>query len=137
MLCVAPTHALATRKSVGGFELDKLPMALFSGSFIQRDIFDKLCKKAGAKPDIVLQSNSVALIRKAAADGLGAATLLRSLAEAPPALVAVSFEPREILRFSLCWRDDRYLSKANRAFVDFRNEKWTSEVRSQASAMCA
>ena len=93
-------------------------MVLFDGSFIQRDILDKLCKSAGAKPEIVLQSNSVSLIRRAVVDGLGAATLLRSLAAAVPALVAVSFEPREILRFSLCWRDDRYLSKANRAFVE-------------------
>jgi len=119
VLSVAPAHPLATRKSVPAQELDKLPMVLFSGSFIQRDIFDKLCKRAGAKPDVVLQSNSVALIRRAVADGIGAATLLRSLAESPPPLVAVSFEPREILRFSLCWRDDRYLSKANRAFVEF------------------
>ena len=119
VLCVATTHKLAKRTSVSGPELDKLPMVLFSGSFIQRDIFDRLCKKARVRPEIVLQSNSVALIRKAAADGLGAATLLRSLAESSPPLVAVSFEPREILRFSLCWRDDRYLSKANRAFVEF------------------
>ena len=67
----------------------------------------------------MLQSNSVGLIRRAAADGLGAATLLRSLAAGPPPLVAISFEPKEILRFSLCWRDENYLSKANRALVDF------------------
>jgi LysR family cyn operon transcriptional activator len=119
VLCVSPSHPLAARKSVRAEELDGLAMVLFSGSFIQRDILDKFCKKVNAKPEVILQSNSVALIRRAAADGLGAATLLRSLADSPPALVPVSFEPREVLRFSLCWRDDRYLSKANRAFADF------------------
>ena len=119
VLCVAPDHPLARRKSIAGSELDGLPMALFNGTFIQREILDKLCKRGGAKPRVVLQSNSVALIRRAVADGLGAATLLRSLAAGTPPLVAVSFEPKEILRFSLCWRDENYLSKANRALVDF------------------
>ena len=119
VLCVAPGHPLAKRKSIAGSELDGLPMALFNGTFIQREILDKLCKRGGAKPRVVLQSNSVPLIRRAVADGLGAATLLRSLAAGTPPLVAVSFEPREILRFSLCWRDESYLSKANRALVDF------------------
>ena len=119
VLCVAPGHKLAARKSITGSELDGLPMVLFNGSFIQRDILDKLCKRGGAKPEVVLQSNSVGIIRQAVADGLGAATLLRSLATAPPQLVPISFEPKEILRFSLCWRDENYLSKANRALVDF------------------
>jgi LysR family transcriptional regulator, cyn operon transcriptional activator len=119
VLCVAPGHPLAKRKSIAGSELDGLPMALFNGTFIQREILDKLCKRGGAKPRVVLQSNSVALIRRAVADGLGAATLLRSLAAGTPPLVALSFEPKEILRFSLCWRDENYLSKANRALVDF------------------
>jgi DNA-binding transcriptional LysR family regulator len=119
VLCVAPGHRLAARKSIPGSELDGLPMALFNGSFIQREILDKLCKRGGARPEVVLQSNSVALIRRAVADGLGAATLLRSLAAGSPPLVALSFEPKEILRFSLCWRNESYLSKANRALVDF------------------
>lgn len=119
VLCVAKGHPLARRKSIPGSELDGLPMVLFNGTFIQREILDKLCKRGGAKPAVVLQSNSVPLIRRAVADGLGAATLLRSLAAGTPPLVAVSFEPKEILRFSLCWRDENYLSKANRALVDF------------------
>jgi DNA-binding transcriptional LysR family regulator len=119
VLCVARGHPLAKRKSIPGSELDGLPMVLFNGTFIQREILDKLCKRGGAKPEVVLQSNSVPLIRRAVADGLGAATLLRSLAAGTPPLVAVSFEPKEILRFSLCWRDENYLSKANRALVDF------------------
>lgn len=119
VLCVAPGHKLASRKSIPGSELDGLPMVLFTGTFIQRDLLDKLCKRGDAKPEVVLQSNSVGIIRQAAADGIGAATLLRSLASAHPPLVPISFEPKEILRFALCWRDEEYLSKANRALVDF------------------
>jgi LysR family cyn operon transcriptional activator len=119
VLCVAKNHTLAKRQSVSGRDLDKLPMVLFDRSFIQREILDKICQRAKAKPTVVLQSNSVPLIRQVVVSGLGAATLLRSLANAKPPLVALSFDPPQVLRFSLCWRGESYLSKANRAFIEF------------------
>jgi DNA-binding transcriptional LysR family regulator len=119
VLCISDKHPLAKRKKVTGQDLDGLPMLLLDGTFIQRSLMDKFCEKARAKPKIVMQSNSVPLLRQAAVDGLGAATLLRSLATATPGLAAISLDPPEVLRFTLCWRNDRYLSNANRALVDF------------------
>jgi hypothetical protein len=52
-------------------------------------------------------------------DALAAATLIRSMLEADAHLGPISFDPPETFRFNLCGLDDRYLSKANRAFVDF------------------
>ena len=81
----------------------------------------------------MLQSNSPTLIRRAAADGLGAATLLRSLARrGDPPLAAISFEPKEMLRFSLCWRDENYLSRASRALIDFALTLSKGDVRRTA-----
>jgi DNA-binding transcriptional LysR family regulator len=119
VLCVAKSHPLARRSTVAAADLDGLAMAVFDGTFIQRAILEGICKPAGAKPRFVLVSNFVPLIAQAAVDGVGAATLLRALAESVPGLVAVSFEPRQVLRFSLCWRSELYLSNANRAFVEF------------------
>jgi DNA-binding transcriptional LysR family regulator len=133
VLCVPPAHRLASRKSVSGSELDGLPMVLFNDNFIQREILDKLCKRSAARPKVVLQSNSPTLIRRAAADGLGAATLLRSLARrGDPPLAAISFEPKEMLRFSLCWRDENYLSRASRALIDFALTMGKGDVRRTA-----
>jgi DNA-binding transcriptional LysR family regulator len=39
--------------------------------------------------------------------------------EDDPALATVSFDPPVMLDLCLAWRKDGYLSKANRAFVDF------------------
>jgi DNA-binding transcriptional LysR family regulator len=77
------------------------------------------CQKAKVKFNLVLQSNFVPLIHQAVVDGLGAATLLRSLVEEDPRIAALSFNPPEVFKFSLCWRDGHSLSKANQAFVSF------------------
>lgn len=119
VLCVNRTHPFAHRKRIKGSELDGLPMAVLDSHFIQRQLLDSIGAKSGARVKPTLQSNYVPLIREAAANGMGAVTLLRSLAEADDRLVSLSFEPRQILSFHLCWRDDRYLSRANRALVDF------------------
>lgn len=126
VLCVRPDHPLAQRDRVSGRDLDGLDMAVFDGNFIQRQLLDKICERAGAKFQRVVQSNYVPLIRHAAVDGLGAATLLRSLVESEPGLVALSFDPPEILQFSLCWYSDRYLSRANQAFVGFALRRYES-----------
>ncbi|SAL63369.1 DNA-binding transcriptional regulator CynR [Caballeronia terrestris] len=119
VLCVAASHALARKRHVEDTDLDGLPMVLFEGSFLQRNVLDNRCQKAGVKYRAVLQSNSVPMVYQAVADGLGAATLLRSMVEEDERLVPLSFEPAEFFRFDLCWLDEQYISRANQAFVDF------------------
>jgi DNA-binding transcriptional LysR family regulator len=119
VLCVHDGHPLAGRKTVDAHALDGLPLVLFDGSFIQRAILEDVYRAAEVRPRIVLQSNFVPLVTASVVAGLGAATLLRSLAESIAGLVPLSFVPRQVLSFSLCWRSDAYLSHANRAFVEF------------------
>lgn len=125
-LCVRRDHALAGRERVSGRELEGLPMVVFDEAFLQRNMLDKICHEAGVKFRVVMQSNFVPFVFHAAAAGLGAATLLRSMAESDPQLVAISFDPPEIFRFNLCWLGGRYLSKANQAFIDFALERYRS-----------
>lgn len=125
VLCVHRGHKLARSTKVTGQDLDGLPMAVFDESFIQRNLLDQWCQKAGVSYSIILQSNSVPLVHQAALDGIGATTLLRSLVQAEGKLVPLSFDPPEIMHFKLCWSDERYVSKASMAFIEFvtsRNE---------------
>jgi DNA-binding transcriptional LysR family regulator len=75
--------------------------------------------KAGVKFRMVMQSNYVPMVHQAVVDGLGAATLLRSIVTSDERLAALSCEPQERFRFDLCWLDEHYLSKANEAFMNF------------------
>ncbi len=131
VLCVARSHPLAGRKRIKGRELDGLPMAVLDSHFIQRELLDDICARAGVRFRATFQSNYVPLIFEAALDGLGAVTLVRSLADADSRLVPISFEPKQVLKFNLCWRDDRYLSRANHAFVDFAAAQYKGRERSR------
>ena len=127
VLCVHDKHALAGRASIKPGELDGLPMVVFEKSFLQRRLLDEMCKKAGANYRIVLQSNFVHVIHEAVADGLGAATLLRSITANDARVVPLSFDPPSVFQFSLCWRSDHALSKPNRAFSDLAVEYYKSQ----------
>ena len=118
VLCVSKKHPYAGRTSVTAQNLDGLAMVVFDKSFIQRAVLDQLCKEAGIKFRLILQSNCVRLIHHAVADGLGASTMLRSLAEQDTRLVPLPFSPPQIFHFSLCWRPEHILSKANTTFID-------------------
>ena len=118
-LCVHRGHPLAGRPHVRDADLDQLPLILLDGSFLQRNVLDQRCSQAGVSYSVVMQTNYVPLALQAAADGIGAVTLLRAMVDLHAELVALPFEPPEHFQFDLCWNDEQYLSKANRAFIDF------------------
>ena len=119
VLCVNNAHPLAGLTQLEDQQLGDLPMILFEGSFLQRNVLDQRCQRAGVRYRTVMQSNFVPLIYQAVVDGLGAATLLKSMTDIDERLTGVPFNPPEVFEFALCWLDDSYLSKANQAFVDF------------------
>lgn len=94
-------------------------MVVFGNGFFQRRLLNDLARDAGVRYQLVLQSNSVRLIQEAVANGLGSGTLMRSLVQADEKATALSFRPRVSFHFSLRWRRDLALSKANRRFVEF------------------
>jgi DNA-binding transcriptional LysR family regulator len=129
VLCVDAGHRLADRKSVDAKDLDDLPMAVFDSTFLQRNLLEDLCKSAGVKFRLVLQSNHVPTIYEAVANGIGAATMLRSTVSGDQRIKPVSFRPQLRFRFSLCWRYEKSLTKACRTFIDFTRGRFQNDSR--------
>jgi len=119
VLCVPLDHPLASKGHVDDQDLSALSMIILDGSFLQRNVLEQRCRQAGGAYHVVMQTNYVPLVYQAALDGIGAATLLRSMVNPDLGLAALSFQPAEHFQFNLCWIDEQYLSRANRAFVDF------------------
>jgi DNA-binding transcriptional LysR family regulator len=119
VLCVNAGHRLAERSFVEAKDLDDLPMAVFDSTFLQRNVLEELCKAAKIKFRLVLQSNHVPTIHEAVANGIGAATMIRSTVDGDQRIVPVSFRPQLRFKFSLCWRHEKSLTKACRTFIDF------------------
>lgn len=132
VICVNRQHRLATSPSIATADVDRLPMAVLDESFIQRNLLDQWCQKGGVSYTAVLQTNYVPIVHQAAVDGVGATTLLKSVVDGDPRLVALSLEPPEIMQFELCWLDDRYVSKASRAFLRFVGERTNPTERIRA-----
>jgi DNA-binding transcriptional LysR family regulator len=124
VLCVNADHNLAGRKSVEAKDLAGLPMAVFDSTFLQRNVLEEMCKTAGVKFRLVLQSNHVPTIHEAVASGIGAATMLRSTVSGDQRIEAVSFRPQLRFKFSLCWRQEKSLTKACRTFIDFSRNRF-------------
>jgi DNA-binding transcriptional LysR family regulator len=123
VLCVHTGHHLAGRKYVEAKDLDDLSMAVFDSTFLQRKVLEELCKSAGVRFRLALQSNYVPIIHEAVANGIGAATMLRSTVTGDPRIKPISFHPQLRFRFSLCWRHERSLTKACRTFIHFARER--------------
>lgn len=119
VLGVSRHHPLAGKRSIRPSALADLPMVVLSKGFLQRELLDQYCEAHKVGYRKVMESNFVHMTILAAQEGHGAATLLRSLIDNEPGLAAVSFEPRMWFQFDLCWRRDRYFSKASQALVDF------------------
>lgn len=119
VLCVHREHRLASKARLADTDLDDLELILLDGSFLQRNLLDQRCAQASVSYRVVMQTNYVPLALQAAADGIGAVTLLRSMVTMNSELVGLSFNPAEHFQFNLCWNDEQYTSKANQAFIEF------------------
>ncbi len=119
VLGLAAGHPLASRRRVTPSALDGLPMVVLSDGFLQRQLLDAYCAEHGVHYRRVMECNFVQMTILAAQAGHGAATLMRSMVEHQPGLVGIPFEPAKMFNFEMCWRRDRYFSKACRAFTSF------------------
>jgi len=129
VLCINTGHHLAGKRFVEPKDLDGLPMAVFDSTFLQRNVLEELCKAAGVKFRLVLQSNHVPTIHEAVADGIGAATMLRSTVSGDQRIEPISFRPQLRFKFSLCWRQEKSLTKACRTFIDFSRRRFEDKGR--------
>jgi DNA-binding transcriptional LysR family regulator len=117
--CVGLRHPLATRRSATVEQIAREPLLLFRPGFFQRDLLLSALEARGLPARIALESDLVALLVAAAADGGGVTTLLRLAAESEPRLAVLPLRPAMFVEAGFAWRAGAYLSNAARAFVDF------------------
>jgi DNA-binding transcriptional LysR family regulator len=84
-----------------------------------RELMDELVGESRLKPKVVFETNLFSLVRSLVKERLGISTFLRMVVSGDPDLRAVSFEPPLHLDLVIAWKANRYLSRANRAFIEF------------------
>ena len=121
--CVPLDHPLAKRQSISLSEYLQEPLLLFKEGYYMRELMDDLMAGETLQPQVVFETNLFSLIRSLIKQKLGISTFLRMVVSDDPELVAVSFDPPLHLDLLIARKADRYLSRANRAFIDFLLER--------------
>jgi len=121
--CVPSGHPLARRQALSLAEFVEQPLVFYKeGYFLRELIFEKL-RQGGRTPKIVFETNLFTLVKSLVKGGMGISTFLRMVVADDPELAAVPFDPPLHLDLVIAWKKGAYLSRANRAFVDFLLER--------------
>lgn len=123
LVVVASGHPLAAQQSVSYRTFFAQDLVMFKEGYFHRKVVDQLAREIDAQPRIVFETNLVPLIKQIVKQEFGVTTLLRMVVEEEPELTAIPFSEPVWLNLGIAWRRDGYLSRANRAFVDFLIEQ--------------
>ncbi len=119
MVILPQDHALAQQRHISYKAFFNEELVLFQQGYFHRKAVDQIAKRGNCTPNIGFETNLLPLIKSIVKQGFGISTLLAMALRDDPELVAIPFEEPVWLDLSIAWRRQGYLSRANRAFVDF------------------
>lgn len=120
---VSSAHPLAARESVTFEDFFSEELVMFKGGYFSRQIVNRMAQQTGCTPRISFETNLIPMIKAIVRQDFGISALLSMVIKGDNDLTGVPFEPAVWLDLSVAWRRDGYLSRANRAFVDFLLEQ--------------
>jgi LysR family transcriptional regulator, cyn operon transcriptional activator len=119
VLAVPPKHPLATRKSVRFAQLDGVALAMLSARFATRRLLDGHFQRAGVKPLVAVELDSVDALLLLVQQGAAAAFLpSRMVGRARGVRLVQVTDPKPVRPAGLVWRRSTYRAAAAIAFAD-------------------
>jgi DNA-binding transcriptional LysR family regulator len=113
-------HRLAERETVRLVELADEPFVGFKHNTALRDQIDDLCRKVGFSPMVGSECDDSTTLGGLVANGAGIAIIPEGSAAASHGVVTLGLdEPDAYRAIGVTWIADRFLSRAERAFLDF------------------
>ena len=94
-------------------------LALFRHGFFHREYIDSLAKQRGLTPHIGFERNLIPLLKAVVRQGFAISAFLRMAIKDDDDLFAVPFTEPYFLDLCLAWPNNRPLSRAEQAFVEF------------------
>lgn len=117
--CVSKSHALAKAKSLKFEEFALQPLVLYRENYALRRLVDSLSLHFQVVPEIVMETDLLGMILGMVSAGDGVTIGLRAMTDSEPDLVSIPFDEPIWLSLGIAWKRGKYLSVANRTFVDF------------------
>ncbi|MCG7899815.1 MAG: LysR substrate-binding domain-containing protein [Candidatus Thiodiazotropha lotti] len=119
--CVPKEHPFANKTSITMDEFFSQELVVFKPGYFLREFIDRFSQQRGEAPTIAFETNLIPLTKAIVRQGFGITTFLRMVVEqdSQQDLVAVPFSEPVHLDLSLAWKKEGYLSRADRAFVEY------------------
>jgi len=110
---------LAKKEVVTVDDLKEEPLILMSeGSFQNAEIHRRF-KVAGFKPNVVLRTSQIYLIKRFAEYNNAGSFLFKEIADDDPDLVGIPCEPPIPIRIGLIWKKAKYIYNGTTSFIEF------------------
>ena len=119
VLCVSPSHRLARAKAIDVTMLEGEPLVLFGTDTAPSNAVLSLFAEQQLRPNVLLYSSQLSMIKQFISDGTAAAFLMDALARQEPDLVAVPFSEPIYFDTVLLWKRDQYLYNDVEHFLRF------------------
>ena len=119
--CVPRDHPFAERPNIDMDEFFSNELVVFKEGYFLREFIDRFSHQSQQEPIIAFETNLIPLTKAIVRQGFGITTFLRMVLDQDPQqdLMAVPFSEPVFLDLSLAWKKGGYLSRADRAFVDY------------------
>jgi len=123
VVCAPLDHPLAGRGSISPGEFLQEQLIVYKQGYYMRELLDEMMATSAVQPQIIFETNLFSLIRSLIKEQMGVSTFLKMVVSEDKDLAAISFKPPRYLDLVIAWKANRYLSRANRAFIDFLLER--------------
>ncbi|MCL2761462.1 MAG: LysR family transcriptional regulator [Desulfuromonadales bacterium] len=117
--CCPPYHDFAKKKSITIEEFALQNLIFYIDGYSLREMFFEIFKKKGLEPKIKFETNLYSIVKSLIQKNLGVSIFLKMAIKEEDKVKAISFTPPLYLDLFIAWKKQAYLSKANRAFIDF------------------
>lgn len=119
VLCVSPSHRLASAESIDVTMLDGEPLVLFGTDTAPSNAVLALFAEKQLRPNVLLYSSQLSMIKQFISDGTAAAFLMDALVRQESDMVAIPFSSPIYFDTVLMWKRDQYLYNDVECFLRF------------------
>ncbi len=117
-LAVPARHELAAVASLKFKQLSNIPLALMSQRFTTRRLLDSMFLRAGIKPNVIIEIDSVDALQRLVERGVACAFLPRLTTKPSAKIKFVTItDPKPVRGAGLIWRGGQFRSAAAQAFA--------------------
>lgn len=111
------SHPLASNQHISMEQFCKEPLVLFHEGYFLRESVSHYSKTNNVELDIRMETNLIELLKSLVKNGVGITTCLSMILRDDAEMIALPFEPKIKLSLGLAWKQNHYLSKASKAFI--------------------